>query len=432
MPVPDEARYRIPILEEIAMPKPMVPLSDRHAAKVKLPLNQIACDMKRCIVQGKGIALKRGCRCLSLKAALSVAAIPVLIFILAFAQGKATADIYQYRDKNGHWVLTDSPPAHVENMEIIKERERRSSKSSGFRDIEKELTGKYQPQNEIERASLSTVTIRTSLGLGSGFFINENGYILTNKHVVRGDDTQIRKTEEFIAQTDGKIEDSEATIADGEDQLRRMRVNLDDYRAFIDRMTDPKAQITAMENYRSKAAQYELYEAQLRKRKNEFEERVSKYRQEKGEFTRKAQMAKQDRQFTIILKDKTEIEANLVSISNDHDLALLRIEGCKSPFIQSGAQNRPVQGMRVFAIGSPLGVGDSVSAGIISGYDNDYIRTDAKIYLGNSGGPLVTADGKVIGINTLKLITQKFEGMGFAIPVRRAFQEFNRYLKINP
>ena len=88
--------------------------------------------------------------------------------------------------------------------------------------------------------------------------------------------------------------------------------------------------------------------------------------------------------------------------------------------------------MRVFAIGSPLGVGDSVSSGVISGYDNDYIRTDAKIYLGNSGGPLITADGKVIGINTLKLITQKFEGMGFAIPVTKALQEFNKYLKTNP
>ena len=75
-----------------------------------------------------------------------------------------------------------------------------------------------------------------------------------------------------------------------------------------------------------------------------------------------------------------------------------------------------------------LGLGDSVSSGVVSGYDNDYIRTDAKIYPGNSGGPLINAEGKVVGINTLKLITHKFEGMGFAIPVRRAFQDFNKYL----
>ena len=182
-------------------------------------------------------------------------------------------------------------------------------------------------------------------------------------------------------------------------------------------------------NTEAKLADYDFYDARLRKRKNELEEKIAKYGQEKDEFTRKARMAKHDRRFIVILKDKTELEAKLVSVSNDHDFALLRVDGCKSPYIQSGAQDRIIQGMRVFAIGSPLGVGDSVSSGVVSGYDNDYIRTDAKIYPGNSGGPLITADGKVIGINTLKLITRKFEGMGFAIPVRRAFQEFNNYLK---
>jgi len=386
------------------------------------------------MVKRKEIAENRGYsyQYISKKALLSVNAILVLFLILVFSEGKAEADIYQYKDKNGNWVLTDSPPGNVENMEIIKNKDRRSSRSSGFRDIEKELTEKYRPKTDIEKASLSTVTIKTSIGQGSGFFINENGYILTNKHVLRVDETEMKKAEEFIARVDNRIEDDEATIAEAENRLRRMRSNLDDYKASIDRMTDPNAQIIAMQKYRSQSAQYDFDEAQLRKRKNEFEEKISKYRQEKGEFTKKARMAKHDRQFIVILKDKTELEANLVSVSNDYDLALLKIDGCKSPYIQSGAQKEITQGMGVFAIGSPLGVVDSVSSGVLSGYDNDYIRTDAKIYPGNSGGPLITADGKVIGINTLKLITQKFEGIGFAIPVRSAFQEFNKYLKTNP
>jgi S1-C subfamily serine protease len=389
---------------------------------------------EECMVKRKEIAENRGYsyQYISKKALLSVNAILVLFLILVFSEGKAEADIYQYKDKNGNWVLTDSPPGNVENMEIIKNKDRRSSRSSGFKDIEKELTEKYRPKTDIEKASLSTVTIKTSIGQGSGFFINENGYILTNKHVLRVDEPEMKKAEEFIARVDNRIEDDEATIAEAENRLRRMRSDLDDYKASIDRMTDPNAQIIAMQKYRSQSAQYDFDEAQLRKRKNEFEEKISKYRQEKGEFTKKARMAKHDRQFIVILKDKTELEANLVSVSNDYDLALLKIDGCKSPYIQSGAQKEITQGMGVFAIGSPLGVVDSVSSGVLSGYDNDYIRTDAKIYPGNSGGPLITADGKVIGINTLKLITQKFEGIGFAIPVRSAFQEFNKYLKTNP
>jgi serine protease Do len=386
------------------------------------------------MINRKEIDLNRGYsyQYISKKALLLVNAILVIFLILAFGEGKAEADIYQYKDKNGNWVLTDSPPGNVENMEIIKNKDGRSSRSSGFRDIEKDLTEKYPPKSDIEKASLSTVTIKTSIGQGSGFFINENGYILTNKHVLRVDNAEMKKAEEFIARVDNRMEDDEAIIAEAENRSRRMRSDLEDYKASIDRMTDPKAQIIAMQKYRSLSAQYDFYEAQLRKRKDEFEKKISKHRQEKGEFTKKARRARHDRQFIVILKDKTELEANLVAVSNDHDLALLKIDRCKSPYIQSGAQKEIIQGMGVFAIGSPLGVGDSVSSGVLSGYDNDYIRTDAKIYPGNSGGPLITADGKVIGINTLKLITRKFEGMGFAIPVRNAFQEFNKYLKTNP
>ena len=389
---------------------------------------------EECMVKRKKIALNGGYSypSFSKKALLSVNAILVVFLILVFDEGKAEADFYKYKDKRGNWVFTDSPPGNVQNMEIIENKDGRSSRSSGSRDIEKDLTEKYRPKSDIEKASLSTVTIKTSMGLGSGFFINENGYILTNKHVLRGDENQIKKTEEFMTRVDNAIDADEATMAEEENRLRKMRSDLEDYRASIDRMANPDAQIIAMQNYRNQSAQYDFYEAQLRKRKNEFEEKKTKYRQEKWEFTNKTRTAKHDRQFIVLLKDQTELEANLVSVSSDHDLALLKIDGCKSPYLQSSAQKQILQGMGVFAIGSPLGLGDSVCSGVISGYDHDYIRTDAKIYPGNSGGPLITADGEVIGINTLKLITQKFEGMGFAIPLRKALQEFNKYLKMNP
>jgi serine protease Do len=386
------------------------------------------------MVKRKEIALNMGYsyRYTSKKALLSVNAVLLLFLILVFGEGKAEADIYQYRDKSGNWVLTDSPPDNVENMEIIKNKDGRSSRSSGFRDIERDLTEKYRPKSDIEKASLSTVTIKTSIGQGSGFFINENGYILTNKHVLRVDETEMKRAEEFIARADNRIEDDEATIVEAEKRLIRMKTDLDDYKASIDRMTDPNAQIIAMQKYRSQSAQYDFYEAQLRKRKSEFEDKKWKYQEGKREFINKARTAKYDRQFVVLLKDKTALEANLVSVSNNHDLALLRIDRCRSPYLQSGAPSQLIQGMSVFAIGSPLGFGDSVSSGVLSGYDPDYIRTDARINPGNSGGPLITADGKVIGINTMKLIIDKFEGVGFAIPVTKAFQEFNKYLKPNP
>jgi S1-C subfamily serine protease len=69
-----------------------------------------------------------------------------------------------------------------------------------------------------------------------------------------------------------------------------------------------------------------------------------------------------------------------------------------------------------------------VSQGIVSGLRSGFIQTDAKIYPGNSGGPLVTENGRVAGINSFKQLTRNFEGLGFAIPIEVALDEFNRYL----
>jgi S1-C subfamily serine protease len=83
----------------------------------------------------------------------------------------------------------------------------------------------------------------------------------------------------------------------------------------------------------------------------------------------------------------------------------------------------------VYAIGSPIGISDSVASGILSGYTTQYIKTDAKIYPGNSGGPLLDDAGNVIGINTLKQVTYKFEGLGFAIPIQTALDAFQSKLQ---
>ena len=81
--------------------------------------------------------------------------------------------------------------------------------------------------------------------------------------------------------------------------------------------------------------------------------------------------------------------------------------------------------MPVFAVGSPLGLADNMTAGVVTRVRGDHIMTDAKILPGNSGGPLITETGKVIGINTLKLARNaNAEGFGLAIPVGVASAQF--------
>ena len=119
------------------------------------------------------------------------------------------------------------------------------------------------------------------------------------------------------------------------------------------------------------------------------------------------------------------IEAKLVGLDRDIDVAVVKIDKTSLPYLAFGDSNRIHQGELVMAFGSPLGLESSVSMGVVSSvaralHPDDmmvYIQTDAPINPGNSGGPLVDSQGRVIGINTF-ILTQSggSEGLGFAIP----------------
>jgi len=121
------------------------------------------------------------------------------------------------------------------------------------------------------------------------------------------------------------------------------------------------------------------------------------------------------------------LEAKLLGQHKETDLALLKIDETDLPTLPILSQQRPQVGQLVFAIGSPEGLQNSVTMGVVSAVarqaDPDkpltYIQTDAPINPGNSGGPLVDMNGSVVGINTF-ILSQGggSEGLGFAIPAR--------------
>lgn len=133
------------------------------------------------------------------------------------------------------------------------------------------------------------------------------------------------------------------------------------------------------------------------------------------------------------------VAARLVGLHKDTDLALLKIDHTNLPTLSLGS-HRPVhQGELVFAMGSPEGLENSVTMGVVSSVARQadpsrpmvYIQTDAPINPGNSGGPLVDSDGYVIGINTFILSEAGgSEGLGFAIPariVRFVYESLRKY-----
>ena len=120
------------------------------------------------------------------------------------------------------------------------------------------------------------------------------------------------------------------------------------------------------------------------------------------------------------------LEAKLIGVHKETDLALLKIDDTDLPTLPLLSE-RPRVGQLVFAIGSPEGLQNSVTMGVVSAVARQpdpkkamtYIQTDAPINPGNSGGPLVDMNGSVVGINTFILSEGGgSEGLGFAIPAR--------------
>ena len=130
-------------------------------------------------------------------------------------------------------------------------------------------------------------------------------------------------------------------------------------------------------------------------------------------------------ELTVTLSDSKEYSARIIGADKTTDLALIKIDGKNLPAIRIANSDNVKVGEWVLAIGNPLGLNNTVTAGIISAKARtlrangveSFIQTDAAINAGNSGGALVNTNGELIGINAMLYSqTGSYSGYGFAIP----------------
>jgi len=163
----------------------------------------------------------------------------------------------------------------------------------------------------------------------------------------------------------------------------------------------------------------------------------------KGDIITNSHVVLGGTKFKVTFRDGQEIPAKVVGSDRRTDVALIRLEKLPRNLTAArlGDSNKLQVGQWVLAIGSPLGLDQTVTAGIVSGKGRvgshvqmsgdrvrEYIQTDAKINPGNSGGPLVNLDGEVVGINTLIRVGAG-GAYGFAIPVNEAHRVAQLLLK---
>lgn len=258
-------------------------------------------------------------------------------------------------------------------------------------------------RNGIELARKATVSIETPWGTGSGFFVNQY-YIVTNRHVVELDQDKIDEFREKVETTRRLIDLEEDKIRDMKEDLQRLPGG------------PTRSQLALIIEARRK----EL-------------DRILPEQAEREEKLRQLETDMEPSDIKVFLADDSEHSANYVLVSDKYDLALMALFSGEYPFLpRPPAGTKLYQGQKVYTVGSPVGLRHTVTAGVFSGYrkrDTDgqrFLQTDAAINPGNSGGPLIDEHGFVHGVNTM--ILRDTEGIGFAIPIEKVFEEFDSTL----
>jgi serine protease Do len=131
---------------------------------------------------------------------------------------------------------------------------------------------------------------------------------------------------------------------------------------------------------------------------------------------------------TVLLPDKREFKAKIIGADDRTDVALVKVEATGLPTVKTGDVSKLKVGEWVLAIGSPFGLENTVTVGIVSakqretGQEVSFIQTDAAVNPGNSGGPLISLRGEVVGVNSQSLSRVGFGGVSFAIPIDEAMR----------
>jgi S1-C subfamily serine protease len=253
----------------------------------------------------------------------------------------------------------------------------------------------------IEAARSATVFVRSGWGIGSGFIIDEQCHIITNRHVVETDGNRV--ADRFVQDPDTR-----AQMANAQQQLAQ--------------------ELTREQQLRRAIAD----QPGMNTERVELEQRIATMQQQLtdlpghiGDVIKDRVAASSRDGFTVILIDGSEFKGLKADYADHRDLAILKLPRDHCPHMTPGDSTRLAVGQRLYTIGNPQGLAYTVTSGIFSGErDNGsdrYLQTDAPINPGNSGGPLVTEDGHVVGINTMVL--RGAQGIGFAIPIEAVYAE---------
>lgn len=317
--------------------------------------------------------------------------------LLALGGAGVAADIYRYQDAYGNWHFTDEPPPGVEADIIpdIKTGSRRSQTASRAPDdLAARLEAAFDAITPVAQASLAVVAVRGPGGSGSGFFCNARGDILTERRLLqggRGDPGDSPAPSAELAGLEGEVKAAR-------DRLAAMEKDLEGYQRVIKNTEDATARAWAESSHAELDARYQAEREALLAREQELATLAAELGVGAGSLAEapliEAGVAKLD----LYLKDGTALSARVVEEDAELGLALLRLDGYRTPSLVLDPEVGLAEGLRVFVVGRAIGLQDAVTSGTLTQVGLYELLTDAEPLPGQGGAPVIDESGRVIGI----------------------------------
>lgn len=357
----------------------------------------------------------------------------VTAFLLTCFSISLNAQIYKYKDPaTGKWVFTDKPQGEDLKRSINQAPSEATPtlKLENFKEI---LEQQYTPQSPSEKATLAVVKVETAFGTGSGFFVSNDGYLITNKHVIRPTQKKHKELQEKLAKDEAYFKQRADRLSDRKRWQRKEKNSLDKYAKYIAGLSGAE-KTQERKDYNARYKRYTEFKKETSRYAYEYDQAFEKWDQQRTIWQRRMRVGSVSQSFKIQLKNREELDAYLIEISTEHDLALLKVDDVEVPYFDLSKKADIRQTDHVYAIGSPLGRDDYISSGIVTSLRKDMLITDATIMPGNSGGPLIDEQGIIVGVNTWKEYSREIginEGFGIAISAGVIIDEFGKQIQSN-